>query len=785
MDKLVGQPLPRAEDIRLVSGKGRYTDDVNLPGQAYGAFVRSPHPHAAIRAIDVQAALESPGVIAVLRGQDYLDDGHQGMDHIPNPADAVAFRERAFSQSSTGVIFNQRHLPLAVDRVRHVGEPVVLVVARSVREARDACERVEIDYDPLPAVVDAVQAMEEGAPQLWAGAPRNLCFQARIGEEEAVRRAFAHARHVVRHEFRNSRVVNCQMEPRSALGSYDPRTGEYLLIAGSQGVNRQQLCMADALRIPPERLRVVSYDVGGGFGPRSCVNPDQLAVLWAARRVGCPVKWTSDRNEAFLADYQGRDQVIRAAMAFDEDGRILAMDNEIIGNVGAHTVSYVPLANGSRIMTTVYHVPAAAATLSAVLTNTPPTGPYRGAGRPEATHAMERMLDIAARQLGMDRIELRRRNLIRPQQMPYRSPMGLTYDSGQFAANMERALAVAEWDDAPARRQAARARGKWLGLGLANYVESPVGAPRERVELTVAPDGTIDCVVGTQSTGQGHETTFRQVLADELGVPFDAIAVRTGDTAFVKVGGGSHSDRSMRLGGQLLVEAAAQLRTAGAPVAAAMLKCGTEDVRFEQGRFVDPASSRAVGLFEVAARIERDGVPGQADVRRYSAAAEFNGRIPAHPTGTAVCELEVDPDTGDVEIVRYTSIDDVGRPINPQIVEGQVHGGLAQGIGQALLEDYQIDPESGQVFSGSYMDYGVARAGVMPARLDVELTEDRTQGNVLGVKGGGESGITPATAAIFNALADALGDCWDGELPMPATAPVIWEAIRRAQGAQQ
>ncbi len=789
MDKLVGKPLPRVEDIRLVSGKGRYTDDVNLPGQAYGAFVRSPHPHARIRSINIEAALRAPGVIAVLRGQDYLDDGHQGMDHIPNPAAAVEFKERAFTHSLTGSIFNQRHLPLVVDRVRHVGEPVVLVVARSVREARDACELVDIDYEPLPAVVDAVRAMEEGAPQLWEGAPRNLCFQSRIGDDEAVRSAFARAKHVVRREFRNSRIVNCQMEPRSVLASYDPSTGEYLLIAGSQGVNRQHMCMADALRIPPEKLRVVSYDVGGGFGPRSCVNPDQLAILWAARRAGCPVKWTSDRNEAFLADYQGRDQVIRAAMAFDEEGHILAIDNEIIGNVGAHTVSYVPLANGSRIMTTVYHVPAAAATVTAVLTNTPPTGPYRGAGRPEATHVMERMLDIAASELGIDRIELRRRNLIRPEQMPYHSPMGLTYDSGQFAANMERALQVAEWQDAPARKQEARARGKWLGIGLANYVESPVGAPRERVELTVEPGGSIDCVIGTQSTGQGHETTFRQVLADELGVPLEAIVIRTGDTDFVKVGGGSHSDRSMRLGGQLLVEASAQLRDAGKPVAAKLLECDPANVRFEEGRYVDAASGRTVGLFEVAARIEQDGMPGNADARKYRATAEFNGRIPAHPTGSAICELEVDPETGDVEIVRYTSIDDVGRPINPQIVEGQVHGGLAQGIGQAFFEDYHIDPDTGQVFSGSYMDYGVTRAGSMPARLDVELTEDPTRGNVLGVKGGGESGITPATAAIFNALSDALasalGERWKEELPMPATPPAIWEAIRRAQGARQ
>ncbi|MFW7347146.1 MAG: xanthine dehydrogenase family protein molybdopterin-binding subunit [Pigmentiphaga sp.] len=782
--RLVGQPRPRAEDQRLVRGQGRYTDDVNLPGQAYGAFVRSTHAHAIIRGIDIEAAAQAPGVIAVLRGQDYLDDGLRGMDHIPNPADAIAFKERAFQHSLTGSIFNQRHLPLVVDRVRHVGEPVVLVVARSMREARDACEMVQIDYEPLPAVVDAVQAMEDGAPQLWDGAPRNLCFQARVGDEAAVREAFARAHCVVRREFRNSRVVNCQMEPRSALGSFDASSGEYLLISGSQGVTRQQMCIADALGISPAKLRVVSPDVGGGFGPRSCVNPDQLAVLWAARRVGQPVKWTSDRNEAFLSDYQGRDQVIRAAIAFDAQGRILGIDNEIIGNIGAHTVSYVPLANGSRIMTTVYHVPAATALLSAVLTNTPPTGPYRGAGRPEATHVMERMLDIAADEMGMDRIELRRRNLIQPAQMPYRSPMGLTYDSGSFAANMERALVVSQWSEAEQRKRDARARGKLLGTGLANYVESPVGAPRERIEITIGTDGSVDFVVGTQSTGQGHETSFVQVLADELGVPFEAVTMRTGDSRFVKVGGGSHSDRSMRLVGHLLVQAGERLRSTALSAAASMWGLQVQDLCYEDGRVRDQAGQHVAGLGEIAAHIGREGMPGNPEERRFFAEAEFNGRIAAHPTGTAVCELEIDPETGDVEIVRYTSIDDVGRPINPLIVEGQVHGGLAQGIGQAFFEDYHVDPESGQIFSGSYMDYGVARAGAIPRRFDVELTEDRTHGNALGVKGGGESGITPATAAIFNALADALSGITREELPMPATPAAIWSAIQRAQGVQ-
>jgi carbon-monoxide dehydrogenase large subunit len=781
MPKLIGQPMPRAEDARLVAGKGQYTDDVSLPGQVYAAFLRSSRPHAVIRGMDLEAARSAPGVIAVLTGQDYLDDGHQGMDHVPNPADAIAHEQRAFNNSLTGHVFNQRHIPLPIDKVRHVGEAVVMVVAETQREARDAAELVDVDYDPLPAVVDADKGMLPDAPQLWDGLPLNLCFQVQIGDPDAIARIFAGAHHVVRREFRNSRIVNCQMEPRSALGSYDPDTG-YLLISGSQGVTRQQLCIADALKVPRTQVRVISPDVGGGFGPRSMVNPEQLAVLWASKRVGRPIKWTSDRNEAFLSDYQGRDQVARAAMALSADGRILAVDHELIGNVGAHTVSYVPLSNGSRVMTTVYHVPAAAAKLSAVMTNSAPTGPYRGAGRPESTHVMERMLDIAARELGIDRAEIRRRNLIQPEQMPYRSPMGLNYDSGAFAANMERALTVSEWDAVDARRAAARERGRWLGIGVANYVESPVGAPKERIELMVEPDGKVDLVAGTQTTGQGHATTFAQVLADKLGVPFEAITLRTGDSNFVSVGGGTHSDRSMRLVGTLIVQAVSSLVDLGKPVAAILLDTTEGQVSFIDGEFVDATSQRKVKLAEVTRYVAEAGLPdtdGTAtDTHRFRVVAEFNGRIPAHPTGAAVCELEVDPDTGEVELTRYTSIDDVGTPINPLIVEGQVHGGLAQGIGQALYEGFQVDPESGQVLSGSYMDYGVARAGALPP-LRIELTEDPTSGNPLGVKGGGESGITPATAAIFNALADALREVTTDELPMPATAASIWEAIHQ------
>ncbi|HKT98932.1 MAG TPA: xanthine dehydrogenase family protein molybdopterin-binding subunit [Paraburkholderia sp.] len=775
---MIGQPLPRVEDRRFVTGNGQYTDDLHLEGQLHAAFLRSPHAHATLRSIDVSTASEAPGVIAVLVGQDYLDDGYLGIDHVPNPVDAVDATKKAFLTSLTGQIFNQLHIPLPIDRVRYVGEPIAMVIAETPLAARNATEMIEVDYEELDAVVNAADAMHDGAPQLWGGAADNLCFQTQIGERAAARQIIAGAPFVLQREFHHSRVVNCQMEPRSAIGTYDEATGIYTLISGSQGAVRQKLCLAGALKVPPSQVRVVCPDTGGGFGPRSFIYVEQLAVVWAARRLGRAVKWTSDRSEAFLSDYQGRDQIIRATFGFSKDGRILAIDNEWIGNVGAHTVSYVPMSNGTRIMTTVYDVPVAAVHISAVLTNTVPTAPYRGAGRPEAHHVMERMLDLAAAGLGLDRAEIRRRNIVAHEKLPYRSPMGLTYDSGAFARNMARALELAQWDSFEERRAASHANGKLRGIGVANYIESPVGAPRERIELTVLPEGRVDIVSGTQSTGQGHETTFAQVIAQHLGVTIASITLRTGDTAFVSVGGGSHSDRSMRLGGMLLVDTAAQIVATGKQVAASLFNVSPERVTFANGEFADPESDRRIGLFDIAAHIASDGVPGDPAKRKLYAEAEVNTRVPAHPTGAAICELEVDPDTGIVQLVNYTSVDDVGQPINPLIVEGQVHGGLAQGIGQALSETCYLDRETGQVLTGSYMDYGMPRAGVIPT-LNLELTEDPTHGNPLRVKGGGESGITPATATIFNALADALKEFGTDELAMPATPKVVWEYIHR------
>jgi carbon-monoxide dehydrogenase large subunit len=776
----VGRPLPRFEDLRLITGRGRFTDDRSLPGQAYGVFVRSPHAHARILRLDGTAARALPGVIAVLTAADYRADGRAGVQQVPIPSDVIDYKQPAFRDRPGRPVADLPHWPFAADRVRFPGEAVALVVAETQAAARDAAEAVEVDYAPEPAVTDVLDAIRPGAPLLWPEIPDNTAFEAAFGDAAATEVAMAAADLVVEHSFRNQRIANAQMEPRSAIGAYDAATDSWTLISGSQGVARQRQSLSQALKVPAERIRVISQDVGGGFGARTMVYPEQLAVLWAARRVGRPVKWTSDRTEAFLTDFQGRDMVTEARLALDRSGRILGYAVRNLGNVGAHTLSYVPLNNGYRVLTTVYDVPAAHITLAGIMTNTVQTGPYRGAGRPEATFVMERMLDIAAGRLGIDRIEIRRRNLINHEQLPYRSPMGLNYDSGDFTGNMQRALDAADWSGFPTRRDAAAARGRLAGIGIANYVESPVGAPHERVVVTVKADGTVEAVAGTQSTGQGHETSFAQVLADQLGVRPNDIRLLTGDTAVVRSGGGSHSDRSMRLAGTLFVRASADIVAQAGRVAAALLGVDVATVAYKDGLFQAAQQNRRLSLFDVAQAIETDTTLPDALRRPLAAEATFTGRIPAHPTGAAVCEVEIDPETGTVELTRYSSVDDVGQPINPLILHGQVHGGIAQGVGQALTESMVFDRETGQVLSASFMDYAMPRADMLPS-FHVEMTEDPTAGNPLRVKGGGESGITPALAAVGNAVADALAPLGIEHVDMPASPHRVWTAIRDAE----
>ncbi len=769
MSKLIGKSVPRLEDQRLLTGRGRFTDDTQTSGACHAVFVRSPHAHARIVGLDVAAASGMPGVRAVLTAQDYAADGHQPIHHHVNGPDAVDISRLAFVATPDAPIFEQSQPPLAQDRVRFVGEIVAVVIADDGAAARDAAEAVQVEYEELPAVVDMHAAILPSATRVWEQLPENTCFLHSFGDEPGTAAAFAAAAHVVSHRFKYQRIVACQMEPRASIGRYDPATGEYTLISGSQGVVRHRICVAHCLSVPKEKVRVVTQDVGGGFGSRTSVNPEAVLVCWAAKRVGETVRWRADRTEAFLGDYQGRDMCIAAALALNRDGKILAIKADYLGNVGAHTVSFVPLANGFRLISTVYDVPVATARMRAVMTNTVPIAPYRGAGRPETTFVVERLLDMAAQRHGFDRLELRRRNILKRTQLPYRNVMGLTYDSGDFLGNMDKALASANWSGFAARRATSAGKGLLRGIGIANYVESPVGAVNERIEVTLDADGRVGILSGTQSTGQGHETVFAQVVGEQLGVTMDRVTLLTGDSDKIEVGGGTHSDRTMRLGGTLLYEACGKIVAAARSVAADLLGSKPDDLRFEDGRFSTPTSNTAVSLADVA----------RATGQSLQAVANLSKRIPSHPTGCAVCEVEIDPETGVVRIADYVSIDDVGQAINPMIVDGQVYGGIAMGIGESLYESFEVDRQSGQVGSASFMDYAVTRASCLP-RLRIALVEDPTAINPLRVKGGGECGVTPAAGAIINAIVDALSGHGIEHLDMPATPSRVWQALQDA-----
>jgi carbon-monoxide dehydrogenase large subunit len=775
----IGRPLPRFEDRPLVAGRGRFTDDVAFDGQAYAAFVRSPHPHARIRSIDISAAAKLPGVVAIFTAKDYAAVGGRGIGHMANPAGTHDVKVKAFTGPGRQTPSETPHLPLAEERVRFVGESVVMVIAETQSAAQDAAENVVVLYDVLLAVTDCLAALAPDAPLLHDEVPGNLALETAFGDQVASEAAFAAAHLVVAQTFRNQRIASAHMEPRAAIGAYDEAQGIYMIVTGSQGAVRVKNTIAACLGVPPERVHAITHDVGGAFGLLNNVYPEQVMVTWAARQVGRPVKWTGDRTQAFLTDYQGRDIVTEGRLALAADGKFLALAIAMTGNVGGHPVTYVPLSNAYRVTPTVYDIPVAMVAIRGALTNTVPTAPFRGAGRPEATLVIERLIDIAAQRLGMDRIVLRRRNLIRRAQLPYRSATGLIYDSGNFRANMDGAIKLADWDGFPARRREARKHGKLAGIGLANYIESPVGQPSEYVRVTVQPTREVEAITGTQSSGQGHETTFAQVLADRLGIMPQEVKLVTGDTAVVPAGGGTHSDRSMRLAGTLLVQASDRIIEQARRAFAALVGCTETDVNFEGGFFESPRSNRRLDIFDIAGALStEEALPPQLPVPLTSE-VRFTGRIPAYPTGAAVCEVEIDPETGAVTLRRYCSVDDCGQPINPLILHGQVHGGIVQGSGQALSECVTHDPSSGQVLTGSFMDYAMPRADMVPS-FKVDLAEDPTKSNPLRVKGGGEAGITPALAVIMNAVVDALSVHAIEHLDMPATPARVWAAIEAA-----
>ncbi|MEA2937446.1 MAG: aerobic carbon-monoxide dehydrogenase large subunit [Alphaproteobacteria bacterium] len=773
--RFIGKPIRRAEDERLITGKGRFSDDFQFAGQAHAAIVRSPYPHARIVRIDTSRAKDMPGVLGVFTGADCLADNLSPIPHDPLPKTKYDMK---LSGAGGRPVFIGPHMLLPADKARHVGEAVAMVVAETKAQAFDAAEAVDVEYEELPFVLNAADAMAPKAPKVWDEVADNTPVDTWFGDRAATDAAFAAADHVVKLDLHVGRVTGVPIELRSAVAQYDAATGRYTLHAGSGGAVRQKNELAKVLGIAPDSLRVLSYDVGGNFGTRNRVFVEFGLVLWAAGKLDRPVKYTATRSEAFLSDYQGRDLVTKVELALRQDGRFLAMRATNISNVGARAVSFSPLSKGSGLIPGSYDIPAATLRALAVYTNTMPTQAYRSSGRPEVTFAIERLIDNAAAELGFDRIALRRRNLIKPKAMPYRNAVGMLYDSGRYEENMARAMEIADWKGAAQRRRDARRRGKLLGLGLANYVESSIGAPLEQARITVRPEGRVDVVIGTQPSGQGHETSFAQVVCDLMRVPIECVSIIMGDTDVVKVGGGSHSGRSMRHAATVFSRAMPDLIERGKKIAGVILGKTPAEIEYDDGRFHAHGTNRSFDFLELAREAASHKLPD--DLKDGVAVVTDNEmHDPVFPNGTAICEVEVDPDTGEVAITRYASIDDVGRCINPLIVDGQTHGAIAQGVGQAMWEQCYTDPDSGQPLCGSLMDYGMPRSDNLPSFV-TEIAEVLSPTNPLGIKAGGEGGTTAAPAAVVSAIVDALSIYGVRNLTMPATPFNVWKTIQEA-----
>jgi carbon-monoxide dehydrogenase large subunit len=775
----VGQSVRRLEDPRLLQGLGRYSDDVSLSRQAYAVVVRSPHAHARIRAIDAAPALKAPGVLAVLTGADVAADK---LGNLPTDGN----RKRRDGSPA----FTTPRPALARERVRHVGDPVALVVAETREQAADAAELVAVDYEPLPAVAVTAEAMRPGAPVVWDEAPDNVAFVWEAGQRDAVARAFEGAAHVARLDFVITRVAAAPLEPRAAVGEYDRRTGRYTLHTGIQGPYLLRSILAEQVfKVPQSHLRVVTGDVGGSFGMRSGMYPELALVLWAARRLSRPVKWTSDRSEGFVSDEHGRDNVSTAELALDANGKFLALRVAIGLNIGAYLTprSAGPGTNNVGGVAGVYTTPAIHVRTTGLYTNTTPTGPYRGAGRPEATYAIERVIDVAARELKLDPIELRRRNLIPSSAMPFKTGLVFTYDCGDFARGMEMALALADRGAFEQRRAEARGRGKLRGLGIANPVEVAGGpytaANPDTAELRVNPDGSVSLFAGTTSMGQGNETAFAQIVSERLGVPPARIQVFWGDSDALGAGRGNGGSGALTVGGSAVVRAVDKVIEHGRRIAARLLEAAYEDIALRDGKFTVAGTDRGVTFANVAraAYQPRQLPPGMEP--GFSETAAFTPPAVTFPNGSQICEVEIDPETGTVRIVRHTVVDDVGRMVNPMLVKGQIHGGVVQGLGQGLFEQLAYDTASSQLLSGSFMDYAMPRADDVPL-FDVDSHEVPTQINPLGAKGVGEAGTVGALPALLNAVNDALAPLGVRHLDMPVTPERVWLAIHEANAAR-
>jgi len=765
----VGQPVLRTEDPRLLTGGGRYTDDISIPGQAYGYLLRSTIAHGRIKKIDTSKAAKASGVVAVYTGRDLEADGVGGLPNI------MPVKGRDGNPLKT-----PNHPAIATDRVRHVGDPLAFVVAESVGQAKDAAELIEVEIEELPAVTDITRADKGGT--LYDDVPNNICVDFFEGDAAATEEQFKQAAHVTRLRLDNNRLVAASMEPRAAVASYDKAQEKFTIYSPSQGAFGLRGALAGIFKVPPPKIRVISGDVGGSFGTKGQAYDGTVAAMYAARKLGRPIKWCSERQEAFLSDQHGRASLIDCELALDKDGHFLAIRLTGWGDTGAYVTAMgpAPFTNViSRNLPSVYRTKAMAVSMKAMFTNTVPTGPYRGAGRPESKYIMERLVDQAAREMGIDRIELRRRNFVRKEDMPYKTPNGPVYDSGDFPGCLEEALKRADWAGFAARRKESEARGKLRGIGVASYLEHTAPPGKELADIRFNEDGTITLISAGKDFGMGHASPFSQVLHQALGVPFHQIRFDQSDTDQIRGPGGSGGSRSAVAASGAILQGAKLVIENGKKLASHVLEAAVEDIEFQAGTFRVAGTDRAVGIMDLAKQAPKlKGLP-EGTPNKLDAWVSHDTSPATYPNGCHICEVEVDPDTGDVDILRYTIVDDFGNTLNPMIVEGQVHGGIVQGIGQALLEHTVYD-ESGQLLSGSFLDYCLPRADDLPS-FDFRMRPDPAKTNPLGVKGCGEGGTAGGLGATPCAVLDALATRGVMHLDTPFTPPRIWQALQDAK----
>jgi carbon-monoxide dehydrogenase large subunit len=781
----IGAAVRRKEDFRFVTGKGQYTDDINRPGQTYIYFLRSPHAHARIAAIDIAAAANAPGVLAVLTGADLASDkiGHLICGWMIHSKDGSPMKMAP-------------HPAIAQGKVNYAGDPVAVVVAETASQARDAAEKIAVSYEVLPAVVDPGKAQEQSAPQIHEMAPNNTVFQWQLGDPAAVDAAFKAAKHVTRLDIVNNRLVPNAMEPRAAIGDYDSGNDSFTLWNTSQNPHVARLVISAFVGVAPEhKLRVIAPDVGGGFGSKIFIYPEEVVCLWASKKVGRPVKWVAERMEAFLADAHGRDHVTHAELAFGDGGRMTALRVKTIANLGAYMSTFsssIPTYLYGTLLSGQYDIPAIHCEVDAVYTNTAPVDAYRGAGRPEATFVVERLVEVGARELGISPADLRRRNFIR--KFPHQTPVIMNYDTGDYQASLDKAMEIADVKGFAKRKREAAREGKLRGLGYSSYIEACGIAPSQAVgslgagvglwesaEVRVNPTGSVEVLTGSHSHGQGHETTFAQLVSERLGVPIENVAIVHGDTDKVQFGMGTYGSRSGAVGMSAIVKALDKIEAKAKKVASHLLEAAETDIVFKDGRFTVAGTDKSAAWAEVALHAyiahKFTGAELEPGLKEGAFYDPTNFTFPA---GCHICEVEIDPETGATQVVNWTAVDDFGTVINPMIVEGQVHGGVAQGVGQALLEHTVYD-QDGQLVSGSLMDYTMPRAENLPA-IHVDTTMTPCPGNPLGIKGCGEAGAIAAPAAVINAISDAIGS---EDIAMPATPPAVWAAVQRASDRRQ